>query len=151
MICDIQAKQSVIQANRRVIRLILCVCRTGINGFMSMTSRRRKELTNPQKCFSDAQKLIHKPQQDSHNPRHATVNVEAQDSFLDLRMYLERFTLTVIWRPSWTPLVPPFEHLRAWKLRLAQNLTRLMTPCVISWRAFCRCLVKFIRSYQAVW
>lgn len=61
-----------------------------------MTSRRRKGLTNPQKCFSDAQKLIHKPQQDSHNPRHATVNVKAQDSFLDLHMYLERFTLTVI-------------------------------------------------------
>ena len=30
------------------------------------------------------------------NPRHATINFKAQDSFLDLRMYLGRFTTTVI-------------------------------------------------------
>lgn len=50
---------------------------------MSVMSRTRKRSEEPAKRVFRTRK----PQQDGGNPRHATVNFKAQDSFLDLLMY----------------------------------------------------------------
>ena len=132
--CDIQPKQRVIQAYLSIIRLILSVNRARINcSVMSVMSRTRKRSDERAKCCFWTLSIL-KPQQDGGNPRHVTVNFKAQDSFLELLMYLGRFTITVIrgdlvfqgrkpvtlpLQGHWTPLGSSIERLRAWKLRLA--------------------------------
>ena len=120
MISDIQVKQSVIQANRSVIkiRLILCVRHARVKGIMSVTSWKRKRANTPQesavlrtrKNFFRTRRNWHTNRNESQNPRHATVNVRSR--FFSWLAYVSwasycNSNLRTVFDPSslllWTP------------------------------------------------